>query len=65
LLATIIGIDGVPSETKAVKGLGKGLDEKAVEYLQKWHCKPGTRDGEPIPVKARVEINFRLPPPGA
>jgi len=64
-LATIIGIDGIPSEIKVVKGLGKGLDEKAVECLQKWRFKPGTRDGEPIPVKATVEINFRLPPPRA
>ena len=64
LLATVIATDGIPSEIRVVKGLGKGLDEKAVECLQKWRFKPGTRDGEPIPVKVSVEINFRVPRPG-
>ena len=59
-LATVIGIDGVPSDIRVVKGLGKGLDEKAIECLQKWRFKPGMRDGEPVAVKATVEINFRL-----
>jgi len=45
-----------------VKGLGKGLDEKAVECVQKWHFKPATHNSEPVSVKATVEINFRLPP---
>jgi TonB family protein len=65
VLAAIIRVDGIPSEIKVVKGLGKGLDEKAIECLQKWRFKPGTRGGEPIPVKATVEIDFRLPPPRA
>ena len=60
ILATVVGIDGLASEIKVVRGLGKGLDEKAVECLQKWRFKPGTRDGEPVPVKVSVEINFRL-----
>jgi TonB family protein len=60
ILATVVGIDGLPSEIKVVRGLGKGLDEKAVECLQQWRFKPGTRDGEPVSVKATVEINFRL-----
>jgi protein TonB len=59
-LSAVIGIDGVPAEIKLVKGLGKGLDEKAVECLQRWRFKAGTRDGEPVPVKVSVEINFRL-----
>ena len=60
ILATVVGIDGLPSEIKVVKGIGKGLDEKAVECLRKWHFKPATRDGEPVRVNATVEINFRL-----
>jgi len=60
VLATMIGIDGVPSDIKVVQGLGKGLDEKAVECVQKWRFKPATRNGEPIPMKAQIEVNFRL-----
>jgi protein TonB len=47
---------------KVARGLGNGLDEKAVECLQKWRFKPGMRNGEPVPVKATIEVNFRLPP---
>jgi protein TonB len=60
ILATVVGIDGLPSEIKVLKVLGKGLDEKAVECLQKWRFKPGTRDGEPVAVKVTVEMDFRL-----
>src|SRR5580658_1304853 len=49
-LATVIEIDGVPSDIRVVKGLGKGLDEKAIECLKKWRFKPATRDGEPAAV---------------
>jgi protein TonB len=62
MLSVVIDPDGNATEIKLVRGLGKGLDEKAVECVQKWHFKPGMRNGEPVSVKATVEINFRLPP---
>jgi TonB family protein len=61
VLAATIGIDGTAAEIRVVRGLGQGLDEKAVECLQKWRFEPGTRDGEPVPVKATIEIRFHLP----
>ena len=45
---------------KVTKSLGLGLDEKAIEAVQKWRFKPGTKDGKPVPVIASVEVNFRL-----
>ena len=62
LLTLVVDPEGNPTEIKVVKGLGKGLDEKAVECVQKWHFKPATHNSEPVSVKATVEINFRLPP---
>ena len=61
-LALVVDTEGNPTEIKLIKSLGKGLDEKAVECLQKWHFKPGMRNGEPVSVKVTVEVNFRLPP---
>jgi protein TonB len=52
----------MPSEIKVVRGLGSGLDEKAVECLQQWRFTPAMRNGEPVPEKASVEINFRIAP---
>jgi TonB family protein len=49
ILALMVGPDGVPSNIKLVRGLGMGLDEKAVECLQQWRFKPATNYfGEPV-----------------
>jgi protein TonB len=61
-LTLVVDTEGNPTEIKLIKGLGKGLDEKAVECLQKWRFKPATHNSEPVSAKATVEINFRLPP---
>jgi TonB family protein len=59
-LSVTIGLDGVPSDIKLVRGLGSGLDEKAVECLQQWRFKPATSYGEPVFGKATVKIRFQL-----
>jgi TonB family protein len=61
-LSVVIDAQGNPTEIKLVKGLGKGLDEKAAECLQKWRFKPATHNSEPVSAKATVQIEFRLPP---
>jgi TonB family protein len=55
-----IAPEGVAQNIRVVKGLGLGLDEKAVEAIGKWRFKPGTKDGEPVTVMANIEVNFRL-----
>ena len=60
-LSAVIAADGAVTEIKVIRGLGHGLDEKAVECLRKWTFTPATRHGEPVPAKTTVEINFRLP----
>jgi len=60
LLRVAVGTDGVAHNINVVKGLGMGLDEKAVEAVQKWHFQPATRDGEPVSISAQIEVNFRL-----
>lgn len=61
ILSFIVGTDGVAKDIHIVRGLGKGLDEKAVECLQNWRFQPGTRNGEPIGIRAQAEIKFQLP----
>ncbi|MGA3042605.1 MAG: TonB family protein [Bryobacteraceae bacterium] len=43
-----------------VRGLGMGLDEKAIEAVSKWEFRPGMKDGQPVAVAVTVEVNFRL-----
>lgn len=45
---------------RVVKGIGLGLDEKAIEAVNKWRFKPGLKDGKPVVVAAHIEVNFRL-----
>ena len=60
MVRVVIGIDGTPQEALIVRGLGLGLDEMALEAINQWRFKPGTRDGQPVPVAATIEVNFRL-----
>ena len=60
LLSIIVDENGVPQNIKVVHSLGLGLDQKAIEAVQKWRFKPGLKDGKPVPVFADIEVNFRL-----
>jgi len=60
LLQLVVGIDGKAHDIKVMKGVGLGLDEKAIEAVQKWRFSPGKKAGQPVPVFATVEVNFRL-----
>ncbi len=59
-LSIVVNTDGTPASIKVVKSLGMGLDERAIEAVQKWRFKPAMRNGTPVPVRAQVEVNFRL-----
>src|SRR6202034_3282557 len=45
ILSMVIGIDGAPGDIKVVRGLGKGLDKKAVECLRQWRFSPALSHG--------------------
>jgi len=55
-----IDADGRLVDIRVVKSLGMGLDEKAVQAVQKWRFRPGMKGGEPVATQAEVELNFRL-----
>jgi len=59
-LTLVINKQGKPAKVSVLKSLGMGLDEKAVESIQKWNFKPGTKNGKPVAVQATIEVNFRL-----
>jgi TonB family protein len=60
ILSIIIDEAGLPRNFRVVRPLGLGLDEKAIEAVQKWRFRPGYKDGKPVAVMANVEVNFRL-----
>jgi len=60
LLFVIVDENGKPRDIKIIRPLGLGLDQKAVEAVEKWKFSPGKKDGKPVPVQAQIEVNFRL-----
>jgi protein TonB len=60
LLSIVVDIEGKARDIKVVKSLGMGLDEKAIEAVQKWKFKPGMSGGKPVNTRATIEVNFRL-----
>jgi TonB family protein len=60
VLSLVVDEQGRPQNLKIVRALGFGLDQKAIEAVEKWKFNPGMKDGKPVPVMATIEVNFRL-----
>ena len=60
MLAIVVDENGLPQDVRVIRSVGLGLDQKAIEAVQKWRFKPGQKDGKPVPVSANIEVNFRL-----
>ena len=60
LMTIEVGEDGKPHRLRILRGLGLGLDEKAIEAVSRWIFKPAQRNGRPIRAAATIEVNFRL-----
>ena len=61
LLSIVIGKDGTVRNVKVLRGLGYGLDESAAETVtRKWLFKPSMLNGQPVSVRADMEVTFRI-----
>jgi TonB family protein len=60
VISAEIGEDGLAYNMRAIRGLGLGLDEKAIEAISQWKLKPGIKNGQPVAVMVTIEVNFRL-----
>ncbi len=61
VVEVVILPDGRTSDVRVVRGLGMGLDEKALEMVRTWRFKPMIGPGgRAVPVELDVEVAFRL-----
>jgi periplasmic protein TonB len=60
ILWMIVDDKGNPRDIRVVRGLGYGLDAKAIETVKQWRFEPATKDGHPVNVQISVEVGFRL-----
>ena len=60
LLSVEIDQTGTPTNITVQRGLGLGLNEKAIEAVKQWKFKPGQKGGTAVSVQSTVEVIFRL-----
>lgn len=62
LVSLAVDSEGNPRDCAVTRGLGFGLDEKALEAVRQWRFRAGQKDGAPVAVaNLTVAVNFRLP----
>jgi len=60
-LSLIVDTKGHPQNVKVIDSGGeKGRNGTAIETAQAWRFKPATCDGEPVPSRLRLELDFRF-----
>ncbi len=60
VILVVVDASGHAVAMRVVRKLEAGLDEKAMEAINQWRFKPGTRDGRPVSTEATVEGKFNL-----
>lgn len=56
----VITKDGGVKEPKVLAGKNERQDKAATDAVLQWRFKPASREGEPVSVRATVEVNFHL-----
>jgi protein TonB len=56
----IVDAKGMPQNVHVLRGVGMGLDDKAVEAVKQYRFKPAMEAGKPVPVQLNVEVNFQI-----
>jgi TonB family protein len=60
MLSITVGEDGKAHDIRVAQGAGFGLDEMAIEAMDKWRFNPATHEGHPAAVPANIEMNFGI-----
>jgi TonB family protein len=59
-LQVIVDKSGEVTWIQIKRALGMGLDEEAVDAVKQWKFNPAKRNGEPVPIRMTVEVDFHL-----
>jgi TonB family protein len=60
LLEIVVRRDGTVGDITVSRGLGLGLNEKAIAAVRQWQFAPARRFGEPVDVLVEVAVEFKL-----
>ena len=59
-LSTVVTTDGQPTNLKVLSGLNSEEDRTAMDAVNEWRFRPGTKNGQAVKVKVTVEVDFHL-----
>jgi TonB family protein len=59
-LSLVVNAQGHAEDIQVTQSLETGLDLNAVAAVSQWRFKPGTKDGQPVDVAVKLEVNFNL-----
>jgi protein TonB len=51
---------GNPTHVRVIRGIGMGLDEKAVAAVKLYRFKPAMENGKPVTVEMNVDVTFHI-----
>jgi TonB family protein len=60
VLEIVVRQDGSVGDLRVIKGLGGGLNERAVQAVRQWRFSPARRQGTPVDVIVEVAVEFKL-----
>jgi periplasmic protein TonB len=60
VLEIVVRRDGTVGDVRVLRGLGHGLDRRAVEAVRQWRFSPARRHGTPVDVLVEVDVEFKL-----
>jgi len=55
-----VDTSGNPSHVRVIRGVGMGLDEKAIEAVRQYKFRPAMENGKPVLVELNIEVNFQI-----
>ena len=59
-LEVVVRRDGSVGDVRVLRGLGRGLDQRAIDAVHQWRFAPATRQGVPVDVIVEVAVEFSL-----
>ena len=60
VMEIVVRTDGSVGDVKILQGLGRGLNDRAVQAVRQWRFSPARRQGAPVDVIVEVAVEFKL-----
>jgi protein TonB len=60
VMEVVVRSDGTVGDVRVLRGLGAGLDQRAIAAIRQWRFAPARRQGAPVDVIVEIAVDFTL-----